>query len=93
MNDDKHMKKLMENGPKFYEIGYYADYFNVSTFDVLIRMRKSLWPFCSKSGIFVDDDSLDLYGPIWIMITLIVEIAIVGYVNNVIDASAHDMQY
>jgi len=64
----------------------------VTTFDVLTRMRKSLWPFCSKSGIYIDDDSVDLYGPIWIMITLIVEIAIVGYVNNMIDSSTYEMQ-
>jgi hypothetical protein len=65
----------------------------VTTFDVLTRMRKALWPFCSKTGIFIDDDSVDLYGPIWIMITLIVEIAIVGYINNVIDSSTYEMQF
>jgi hypothetical protein len=87
------MKRLMSDGPKFYQIAYYAEYFNVTTFDVLTRMRKALWPFCSKTGIFIDDDSVDLYGPIWIMITLIVEIAIVGYINNVIDSSTYEMQF
>ena len=86
------MKKLTEGGPKFYEISYYAEYFNVTTFDVLTRMRKSIWPFCSSSRIYIDDDSVDLYGPIWIMITLIVEIAIVGYVNNMIDSSTYEIQ-
>ena len=64
----------------------------MTTFDVLTRMRKSIWPFCSSSGIYIDDDSVDLYGPIWIMITLIVEIAIVGYINNMIDSSAYELQ-
>jgi hypothetical protein len=56
--------------------------------DILQRMRKSLWPFCSKSLLFEDDDKIDLYGPIWIMITLIVEIAIVGFINYQIDIAA-----
>ena len=51
------------------------------------RLRKSLWPFCSKSTIFEDDDKVDLYGPIWIMLTLIVEIAIVGFINYQIDVA------
>jgi hypothetical protein len=57
----------------------------VSTFDVLNRLRKSLWPFCSKSTLFDDDDKVDLYGPIWIMLTLRVEIAVVGFINYQID--------
>jgi hypothetical protein len=35
--------------------------------------------------MFEDDDRIDLYGPIWIMSTLIVEIAIVGFINYQID--------
>jgi hypothetical protein len=54
---------------------------------VLHRLRKSLWPFCSKSQLFEDDDKVDLYGPIWIMITLIVEIAIVGFIDYQIDVA------
>jgi len=57
----------------------------VTTIDVMTRMRKSLWPFCIKTGIFGDDNEVDLYGPIWIMITMIVEIAIVGYINHSVE--------
>jgi hypothetical protein len=60
--------------------------------DVMNRMRKSIWPFCSKTGIYEDDDRIDLYGPIWIMITLIVEIAIVGYINYHIDATTLEFE-
>jgi hypothetical protein len=35
----------------------------------------------------VDEDRVDLYGPIWIMLTLIVEIAIVGFINYHIDVA------
>jgi hypothetical protein len=64
----------------------------VKTIDVLDRMRKSIWPFCSKSGIFGDEDEIDLYGPIWIMITLIVEIAIIGYINHIVEQAAIDVE-
>jgi hypothetical protein len=66
---------------KFWQLAHYADYFNVSTMQVLHRLRKSLWPFCSKSQLFEDDDKVDLFGPLWIMMTLIVEIAIVGFID------------
>jgi hypothetical protein len=78
---------MLGRQPKFYEIENYAQYFNVSTFDVLNRLRKSIWPFCSKSMLFDDDDNVDLYGPIWIMLTLIVEIAVVGFINYHIDVA------
>jgi len=73
---------------KFYQIEHYKEYFNVKTYDVLGRLRKSLWPFCSKTSLFVDEDRVDLYGPIWIMLTLIVEIAVVGFINYQIDVAA-----
>ena len=68
-------------GSRFYHISFYAPYFNVSTFQVLDRLRRSLWPFCSKTSFYGDCKNIDLYGPIWIMLTLIVEIAIVGFIN------------
>jgi hypothetical protein len=83
--DDEEYQKLLGKQPKFYEIESYQQYFQVNTFLVLNRMRKSLWPFCSKSMLFEDDDNVDLYGPIWIMLTLIVEIAVVGFINYHID--------
>lgn len=53
------------------------------------RLRKSLWPFCSKTMLFEDSEGkgVDLYGPIWIMLTLIVEIAVVGFINYQIDVA------
>lgn len=51
----------------------------------MFRLRKALFPFiCSKRPL-LDDDNYDLYGPIWIMITLIIEITIVGFINYQID--------
>ena len=53
----------------------------MSTVEILHRLRKAIWPFCSKSSLFEDEDRIDLYGPVWIMLTLIVEIAIVGFID------------
>jgi hypothetical protein len=55
-------------------------------------MRKSLWPYCTKEGIFRDSDSPDLYGPFWIMITLVVQIAIIGYINHQVDQQTLDIE-
>jgi hypothetical protein len=52
----------------------------VSTAEVLFRLRKAIWPFCSKTKL-IDEERYDLYGPIWIMVTLIVEITIVGFID------------
>ncbi len=82
---DEIYQEMTMNQAKFYQLGYYQQYFNVSTLDVMHRLRKSLWPFLSKTSIFEDEDRIDLYGPIWIMVTLIVEIAIVGFINYQID--------
>ena len=73
-------------------MAHYAGYFNVSTMDILHRLRKSLWPFCSKTTLFTDEDKIDLYGPIWIMITLIVEIAIVGFIDYHIDVATYAIE-
>jgi hypothetical protein len=85
---------LSYDQPKFYETAFYAPYFNVSTMEVLNRMRKALWPFCTKTGIYEDEVSevVDLYGPIWIMITLIVEIAIVGFINHHIELATLEIE-
>ena len=46
----------------------------------------AIWPFCycGRKRIF-EDDRYDLYGPFWIMATLIVEIAIVGFIDYQLD--------
>jgi hypothetical protein len=72
---------------KFWQLSHYKEYFDVSTMDVLNRLRRAMWPFCSKSYLFKDDDSIDLYGPLWVMLTLIVEIAIVGFIIYQIDVT------
>lgn len=47
-------------------------------------MRKAVWPFCAQRKL-LEEEKYDLYGPIWIMITLIVEITIIGFISYQID--------
>jgi hypothetical protein len=56
----------------FYQIAHYGGYFDVNTAEVLFRLRRAIWPFCCRQKPFLDNEKCDLYGPIWIMITLIV---------------------
>ena len=56
----------------------------MTTDQVLYRLRKALWPFCAKKKL-LDEETYDIYGPIWIMITLVVEMTIVGFINYQID--------
>lgn len=84
-DEDAILNDLMNSSSKFWQLRYYAPYFNVSTFDVMMKLRKSIWPFCSKARIFVDEDIVDLFGPLWVMLTLIVEIAIISFVTYQID--------
>lgn len=65
----------------------------MTTFDVLLKLRKSIWPFCSKSRIFVDEDIVDLFGPLWVMLTLIVEIAIVSFIVYQIDIATMALEF
>ena len=59
---------------KFYEIGYYAKYFDINIYDILKRLAKSLIPF---SQIFDEDDGGgDLYGPFWITSTAVLTMSI-----------------
>ena len=54
--------------------------------EVMIRLRKSLWPYCVCGDRIFPKGNYDLYGPFWIMVTLIVDIAIVGFIDYHVDA-------
>jgi len=64
-----------------FSIAYYQPMFDVSTAQVQSRILKSMWPFSSNQRVFMED-KYDLYGPIWIMITLIVFSCVFGYFSH-----------
>ncbi|CDW84789.1 UNKNOWN [Stylonychia lemnae] len=89
--EDELYYEMTQKQTKIWQIEHYQPYFNLSTFELFVRLRKSLWPFCTKSHLFADEDVVDLYGPLWIMLTLIVEIAIVGFIDYQIDITTAAM--
>lgn len=64
-------------------IEYYQPFFDVDTEDVKDRLKLALIPF--KDTFFqISKDSPDLYGPFWILTTLIVMIAANGNIHALI---------
>ena len=51
-----------------YIISPYRVFFDITTTDVMNRMYKSIWPF-DRTPLFLGQRE-DLYGPIWIYLTL-----------------------
>uniref|UniRef100_A0A7G3AFR3 Protein YIPF n=1 Tax=Lutzomyia longipalpis TaxID=7200 RepID=A0A7G3AFR3_LUTLO len=68
----------------FWSIEYYQQFFNVDTFMVMDRIASAIIPKRAPSTYLKSQIGAnpDLYGPIWIVITLIFSIAISGNVAN-----------
>lgn len=82
--------------PAFWELAYFARFFDVTTFDVMSRILWSVLPLpmTSKSGSsktnYIErhiQTNPDLYGPLWINVTLIFCIAICGNIANYLTSS------
>lgn len=54
---------------RFMSIEYFKNAFNISTEDVLERIKYAVFPF--RSGGLFKDKEYDLYGPLWILLTLV----------------------
>jgi len=59
-----------------WSLDYYKVFFNVGTKDVASRLVRSLLPF--RSNFYARGEVPDLYGPFWIVTTLVVILAITG---------------
>lgn len=57
-------------------IAYFRDLFNVSTQDVVERLKYSVFPF-KKTTLF-EGKQYDLYGPLWIVFTVVFTTSIFG---------------
>lgn len=68
----------------FLSFEYYQQFFNVDTFMVLDRIASSIIPKRAGPNYLKSHigDAPDLYGPIWIVITLVFSIAISGNVSR-----------
>lgn len=75
----------------FWEFSFFAKYFDVTTDDVTKRILYSLVPTPSSNGkgSYVErfiKNNPDLYGPLWINVTLIFSMAICGNIANYISS-------
>jgi protein YIPF1/2 len=78
---------LEQKSYSIWQIEFYQKFFNVNTSDVIARIVGSITPTFNHQ-LLIDRirPNPDLYGPIWITITLIFSIAITGnvveFLNN-----------
>jgi hypothetical protein len=72
-----------DDSTRFWQIEFYQKYFSIETKDVLERLVASIHPRPDKSH-FIANIRLnpDLYGPIWICLTLILTIGISGNLSR-----------
>ncbi|XP_078047649.1 protein YIPF1 [Augochlora pura] len=67
----------------FWTIEYYQKFFNVSTDDVVERIKRSMVPHGSENYLISHiRPNPDLYGPFWICITLVFSIAVSGNIAD-----------
>lgn len=77
--EEGHANIVHSPKPTWYEyltIDYYKQYFNVTTMEMVERMKKAVFPL--YGGSIFDGGEVDLYGPIWIIITLNITITVFG---------------
>jgi len=60
-----------------WQLGYYSQYFDLSTSDACRRIMRAMWPFFKES--FVEaEGSADLYVPVWTYLTLVITMSTFG---------------
>lgn len=92
-NDMHHQRRPMLEEDDFdptveyplYRINYYRKFFNVETVEVVSRIQRSLFPI---KGDFLDSihTNPDLYGPFWVVTTLVFLISVCGNVSGKISS-------
>ena len=92
--DSSDDQTLLTSGSKlsFWEMGFFAQYFDVSTRDVGSRILWSVTPWVA-GGTYIDrliKHKADLYGPLWINVTLIFSMAICGNIANYLSSGDPD---
>lgn len=75
---------ILANASKnFWTIEYYQKYFNVSTNDVVERLKNSMLPHVVDNFLLTYiRPNPDMYGPFWVCVTLIFAIGISGNIAN-----------
>jgi hypothetical protein len=78
---------------RYFTVDYYKEYFDVSTNEVITRLRKAILP--TYHGTIFENGKVDLFGPIWVIITLNVAITVFGNIAKYIkfNTSDDEVQY
>ena len=75
----------------WFTLEHYKEYFDVTEEQVISRLTRALFPFSGKQ--LFENNKEDLYGPLWIFITLNICMAIFGYLAVYIDHTFDEVQY
>ena len=78
---------------RYMNFEYYKQFFDITTEEAIIRLRNACVPFFYQGSIF--EGKIDLYCPIWVIITLNVTITIFGNMARYIkfETSNDEKQY
>lgn len=93
-NPDNENETGKTTNHSFFTIEYYQQFFDVDTYMVLDRIASSMIPKRAASNYLrtTIGANPDLYGPIWIVITLIFSIAISGNLANYLQQPGDSVQ-
>ena len=83
-SNEEEKEEALEIGDKFWEISYYRRVYNVTTRDVYQRIIKTINPIGETFFEFIGNNA-DLYGWIWISMTLAFLIAATGNLSEYIN--------
>ncbi|KAH0628644.1 hypothetical protein JD844_010026 [Phrynosoma platyrhinos] len=85
--DDKtELLSFQKKQSSFWTFEYYQAFFDVDTYQVLDRIKGSLFPVPGKNFIWHRlRNNPDLYGPFWICATLVFTLAISGNLSNFLE--------
>lgn len=61
---------------KYLTVDYYKQYFDITTKEVIARLSRACFPL--YQGTIYENGKVDLYGPIWVIITLNIAITVFG---------------
>lgn len=82
----------------------YSGWFQTNTKDIKSKVLDAFWPFEPEKKLKNDEEVptlgqekpsefiLELYGPIWILITLVIEFSMVGHFKQVFTSQEHELQ-
>ncbi|XP_064477267.1 protein YIPF1-like isoform X2 [Ornithodoros turicata] len=93
MNDDDEESEELLNRekkpPSFWEFSYYQSLFDVTTKEVLDRVLWSALPRLGSGSTYLENHikpNPDLYGPVWVGVTLIVTTSVSSNVANYLES-------